>query len=300
MILLSGSSNPELAEKIAIHEKIKLGKIEINQFRDGETQIEIKVPLSGEAVCILQSTSYPTNHHLMELLLIIDAAKRAQAKTIMAAIPYFGYARQDKRLNGAQVPISAKLVADLLTCVGVQRVLTVDLHNEQIQSFFNIPLKNSYTTTLFLNDIKTQGYVQPLVISPDMGGVTRASVLAKSLENAELAILNKRRLKPNLSQIMTMPENVKDRCCIIVDDIVDTAGTLYNAAETLKKQGAAKVVAYVTHPVLSNNALELIAASSLDELTVTDTIPLKETANSMTKIRQLSVAEMMAKWISDH
>lgn len=274
-----------------------MGKATISQFSDKETQIEILDPVQGQDVFLLQSTSSPTNHYIMELLLMADAARRAAAKRITAVIPYFGYARQDKRLQSAQVPISAKVIADLLTNVGINRVLTVDLHNESAQGFFSAPVENLSASAVMLQDIRTKDFVNPIVVSPDIGGVVRARAFAKHLNQADLAIIDKRRVEPNKTIDMVLIGEVKDRDCIIVDDVVDTAGTLILAAKTLKENGAKKVVAYVTHPVLSNEALQAIKDSALDEVVVTDTISQNEAELKNAHIRVLSISSLIAEAI---
>lgn len=294
MILFSGNANPKLALKIADHLGLPLGNALVDHFSDGETRVEILENVRGKDVFILQSTSYPSNTHLMELLLLCDAIRRAAANRITAVIPYFGYARQDKRIRSASVPISAKMVADLLHTVGIHRVLTFDLHAEQIQGFFAMPVDNIYGSKVLLEDILRHNYSNPLIVSPDVGGVVRARAFAKRLDHADLAIIDKRRLKPNEAQMMNIIGEVKDRICIIVDDMVDTAGTICQAANALKAQGAQKILGYCTHPILSGNALENIEKSAVDELVVTDTIPLTFNAEASKKIRQVSIANMLA------
>jgi ribose-phosphate pyrophosphokinase len=296
-ILISGNSNPKLALEIAEYLKIPLGKALISQFSDNESRIEILEDVRGQDLFVIQSTANPTNNSIMELLLITDALKRASAKRITAVIPYFGYARQDKRSYSARVPISARVVADLLATVGINRVVTVDLHSEQIQGFFSIPVDNLYASTILLEDVISKKYKHPIIVSPDVGGVVRARAFAKQLHHAELAIIDKRRPHPNESKVMHIIGEVKDRVCIIVDDLVDTGGTLCHAADALKKHQAKKVVAYCTHPVLSGNAIELIKNSALDELVVTNSIPLSESAKQIKKIRQLSIAPLLAEFM---
>lgn len=297
MVLFSGNANPLLASHIAEQLQTSLGEALITKFSDGETRVEIKENVRGLDVFIIQSTCSPANEHLMEILLITDAVRRASANRITAVIPYFGYARQDKRTRSARVPIAAKLVADLLDRAGIQRVLTVDLHADQIQGFFAMPVDNAYGSMVLIQDIIQQRYQNPMIVSPDVGGVVRARAFAKRLNHAELAIIDKRRPKPNESQVMNVIGDVKDRICIIVDDMVDTAGTLCHAAQGLKNKGARKVVAYCTHPILSGNAVKMIESSPLDELVVTDSIPLNADAQTCKRIRQLSIAPMLAEAI---
>ncbi len=297
MTLFTGNANPVLAQKVAEHLKISLGEALVTQFSDGETRVEILENIRGQDVFILQSTSAPTNNHLMELLLIADAVRRASADRIVAVVPYYGYARQDRRNRSARVPITAKIVADLFNTVGIDKLLTVDLHSEQIQGFFSIPVDNVYGSKVLLEDIIKQGYPNPMVVSPDVGGVVRARAFAKRLNHAELAIIDKRRPHPNESHVMNVIGDVKNRHCVIVDDMIDTAGTVCLAAEALKKAGATKIVAYCTHPVLSQQSVENLMASPLDELVVTDTIPLNEKAKLCPKIRQLGIAGMLSEAI---
>jgi len=297
LMLLSGNANRTLAEQIAQHLKHPLGKSLVGQFSDGESRIEISEDIQGRDVFILQPTSTPTNHHLMELLLIADAMRRAAATRITAVIPYFGYARQDRRLPSTAVPISAKVCADLLTSVGVDRILTLDLHAEQLQGFFAKPVENLYSAPVFLKDVLAQKHPHPMIVSPDIGGVVRARIFAQQLNDAALAIIDKRRPEPNKAEVMNIIGNVKDRHCVIIDDMVDTANTVCQAAMALKEHGAKTVVAYVTHPVLSGTAVQNIMASPLDELVVTDTIPLSAAAQTCKRIRVLSVAPLLAKAI---
>lgn len=294
-ILISGNANRPLSEKIATHLKQPLSKTLVSQFNDGETRVEISESVRDKDVYIIQPTSAPTNHHIIELLLIIDAVKRASAKCVTAVIPYFGYARQDKRLRSATVPISAKVVADLLTTVGIDHIITVDLHTEQLQGFFAKPIDNLYTTQVFLEDILEKKLNHPLVVSPDIGGVVRARAFAEKLNDSELAIIDKRRPNPNAVEVMNIIGNVKDRNCVIIDDMIDTGNTLCRAGTALKAQGAKSVIAYITHPVLSNNAVDNINASPIDELVVTDTIPLSAAAEACKKIRVHSVANLIAE-----
>jgi ribose-phosphate pyrophosphokinase len=295
--LFSGNANPELAAKVATLMNLPLGKATVDRFSDGEIFVEILENVRGKDIFILQSTCTPTDSNLMELVLMADALRRASAGSITAVIPYFGYARQDRRVRSARVPISAKVVADMIASVGIERILTVDLHADQIQGFFYMPVDNAYASSVILEDVKASGYEGSLVVSPDVGGVVRARAFAKYLPDGELAILDKRRAKPNEAKIMHIIGDVAGRDCIIVDDIVDTAGTLLNAAVALKEHGATRVVAYCTHAVLSGHALENISRSSLDELVVTDTIPLSSKAQQCGKIRQLSLAPMLAEAI---
>jgi ribose-phosphate pyrophosphokinase len=274
-----------------------MGKATVGRFSDGEVQVEIMENVRGKDVFIVQPTCAPTNENLMELLVMIDAVRRSSAARVTAVIPYFGYARQDRRPRSARVPITAKVVADMIATVGTDRVLTVDLHADQIQGFFNIPLDNVYASPVLLGDVWRQKYPNLMVVSPDVGGVVRARALAKRLDDADLAIIDKRRPKPNVAKVMNIIGDVEGRSCILIDDLVDTAGTLCRAAGALKEHGAAKVVAYCTHPVLSGPAVENISNSELDELVVTDTIPLGEAAASCGRIRQLSIAELLAETI---
>lgn len=296
LMVFTGNANPVLAEKIARYIGVPLGDAQIGKFSDGEVAVEIRENVRGKDVFIIQSTCAPTNDSLMELLLTADAVHRASANRITAVIPYFGYARQDRRVRSARVAISAKVVADMITAVGINRVLTVDLHAEQIQGFFSIPVDNVYGSPVLTEDIERQNYQNLTVVSPDIGGVVRARAVAKQL-NVDLAIIDKRRPQANEAQVMHIIGEVKDRTCLIVDDMVDTAGTLCKAAAALKEHGAAKVVAYCTHPVLSGNAAENIANSVLDSLVVTDTIPLSDAIKKCNKVRQLSMARLLAESI---
>ena len=295
VMLFTGNANPRLAADIASALTIPLGKMTVDTFSDGEIFVEIEENVRGRDIFIIQSLCSPANNNLMELLIITDAMKRASSSRITAVIPYMGYARQDRRSRSARVPITAKVVANMIAAAGVDRVLTVDLHADQIQGFFDMPLDNVYASPVLLGDIWKHSYPNQIVVSPDVGGVVRARALAKRLEDADLAIIDKRRPNPNESEIMNIIGDVKGRSCIIIDDLVDTAGTLCNAAGALKNRGATRVVAYCTHPVLSGNALKNIENSRLDELVVTDTIPLREDAARCTRIRQLSVAGMLAE-----
>jgi len=295
MMVFTGNANPELAQKVASRLYLALGKADVGRFSDGETAVELNENVRGKDVFILQSTCAPTNDNLMELVVMIDALRRASATRITAVVPYFGYARQDRRVRSARVPITAKVVADIMVAVGVDRVLTVDLHAEQIQGFFQCPVDNIYGSPVLIADILESQYKDLIVVSPDIGGVVRARAIAKQLNEADLAIIDKRRPKANEAQVMNLIGEVKDRTCILVDDMVDTAGTLCKAADALKERGASKVIAYCTHPVLSGSAMDNIKNSQLDELVVTDTIPLSEEAKSMDKIRQLTIADLLAE-----
>jgi ribose-phosphate pyrophosphokinase len=295
MMVFTGNANPELAQKVASRLYLALGKADVGRFSDGETAVELNENVRGKDVFILQSTCAPTNDNLMELVVMIDALRRASATRITAVVPYFGYARQDRRVRSARVPITAKVVADMMVAVGVDRVLTVDLHAEQIQGFFQCPVDNIYGSPVLIEDILESQYKDLIVVSPDIGGVVRARAIAKQLNEADLAIIDKRRPKANEAQVMNLIGEVKDRTCILVDDMVDTAGTLCKAADALKERGASKVIAYCTHPVLSGSAMDNIRNSQLDELVVTDTIPLSEEAKSMNKIRQLTIADLLAE-----
>ena len=297
VMLFSGNANPILAGEIARRLNMPMGKINVGRFSDGEVMVEIAENVRGRDVFILQSLCTPANDNLMEMLIIADALRRASAERITAVLPYMGYARQDRRSRSARVPITAKVVADMVGITGISRVLTVDLHADQIQGFFDMPLDNVYATPVLLGDIWKHKYERQIVVSPDVGGVVRARAIAKQLDDTDLAIIDKRRPKANESEVMNIIGDVKDRTCIIVDDMVDTAGTLCKAANALKNFGADRVVAYCTHPVLSGRALDNINSSLLDELVVTDTIPLRDAAAECDKIRQLSVATMLAESI---
>lgn len=296
LMVFTGNANPVLADQIAKHIGVPLGDAKIGKFSDGEISVVLNENVRGKDVFIIQPTCAPTNDSIMELVLMADALHRASANRITAVIPYFGYARQDRRVRSARVAISAKVVADMISAVGVNRVLTVDLHAEQIQGFFSIPVDNVYGSPVLTDDIERQRYEDLIVVSPDVGGVVRARAVAKQL-NVELAIIDKRRPSANEAQVMHIIGDVKGRCCLIVDDMVDTAGTLCKAADALKRAGAKQVVAYCTHPVLSGKAIENINGSSLDELVVTDTIPLTEAAKNCSRIRQLSMAKLLAESI---
>ena len=297
MMVFTGNANPELAQKVASRLYLSLGKANVGRFSDGEIAVELNENVRGKDVFVLQSTCAPTNDNLMELIVMIDALRRASAVRITAVVPYFGYARQDRRVRSSRVPISAKVVADMMVTVGVDRVLTVDLHAEQIQGFFACPVDNVYGSPVLNDDIQACNYDNLMVVSPDIGGVVRARAIAKQLDDADLAIIDKRRAKANESQVMNLIGEVNGRTCLLVDDMVDTAGTLCKAADALKERGAAKVVAYCTHPVLSGNALENINGSTLDSLVVTDTIPLSKEAKNCKKIRQLSISKFLGESI---
>ena len=294
-MLFSGNANPRLAAEIAGYLNLPLGKITVAKFSDGEVMAEIAENVRGRDIFILQSLCAPTNDNFMELLVIADALHRASAARVTAVVPYMGYARQDRRPRSARVPITAKVVANMIGAVHIDQVLTVDLHADQIQGFFDMPLDNVYASPVLLGDVWKHKYPKLMVVSPDVGGVVRARALAKRLDDTDLAIIDKRRPNPNESEIMNIIGDVEGRTCVIIDDMVDTAGTLCNAAAALKKFGAIKVVAYCTHPVLSGKAIENISASELDELVVTDTIPLNAEAAACDRIRQLSVAAMLAE-----
>ncbi len=297
MMVFSGNANLALSEGIVKKLNMRLGMATVGRFSDGEIAVEIEENVRGKDVFIIQPTCSPTNENLMELLVMTDALKRASASRITAVLPYYGYARQDRRSRSARVPISAKLVAKMIEQAGANRVLTVDLHADQIQGFFDIPVDNVYSSPLLLGDVWRQQYKDLIVVSPDVGGVVRARALAKRLDDADLAIIDKRRPKANVSEIMHIIGDVDGRTCVMIDDLVDTAGTLCHAAAALKKRGALKVVAYCTHAVLSGPAMKNLNGSELDELIVTDTIPLNSDAAESSKIRQLSVAEMLAETI---
>jgi ribose-phosphate pyrophosphokinase len=297
LMLFTGNANTALAQDISNYLRVPMGKAHVGRFSDGEVQIEILENVRGKDVFIIQPTCAPTNESVMELLMMLDALKRASAGRITAVVPYFGYARQDRRPRSARVPISAKVVADMIGECGANRVLTVDLHADQIQGFFDIPVDNVYASPVLLGDIWRQKYENLIVVSPDVGGVVRARALAKQLDEADLAIIDKRRPRANEAQVMNIIGDVDGRTCIMVDDLVDTAGTLGKAAAALKDRGALKVYAYVTHPVLSGAAISNITNSSLDGLVVTDTIPLTAEAAACPKIRQLSIAGLLAETI---
>ncbi len=296
LMVFTGNAHPKLAEDVVRHLNISMGRATVGRFSDGEVNVEILENVRGKDVFVLQPTCAPTNDSLMEIMLMVDALRRASAGRITAAIPYLGYARQDRRVRSARVPITARVVADMLTVVGVNRVLTMDLHSDQIQGFFDIPVDNIYSTPILMGDIWKRDYHDLMVVSPDVGGVVRARAVAKRLE-CELAIIDKRRPKPNVAKVMNIIGDVRDRTCLIMDDMVDTANTLCEAANALKEQGAKQVVAYCTHAVLSGSAVERVSNSALDELVVTDTIPLREDARACSRIRQLSVANLLAETI---
>jgi ribose-phosphate pyrophosphokinase len=294
LMVFSGNANPKLAQKVAKQLNVQLGKASVSKFSDGEIMVELLENVRGRDVFVLQSTCAPTNDHLMELMIMVDALRRSSAARITAAMPYFGYARQDRRPRSARVAISAKVVANMLTVAGVNRVLTMDLHADQIQGFFDLPVDNVYATPILLGDLWKHGYKDLVVVSPDVGGVVRARAIAKRLES-DLAIIDKRRPRPNVATVMNIIGDVNGRTCVIMDDMVDTANTLCEAARALKEQGAVRVLAYCTHPVLSGPAVGRIEASVIDELVVTDTIPLGPEAEACKKIRQISVAELLAE-----
>jgi ribose-phosphate pyrophosphokinase len=295
MMVFAGNSNPQLATEIATRLNLPLGNAIVGQFSDGEIMVEIMENVRGKDIFIVQPTCAPTNKNLMELLVMVDAMRRSSAARVTAVIPYFGYARQDRRPRSARVPITAKVVAEMISTVGTDRVLTVDLHADQIQGFFSIPVDNVYASPILLGDIWRRKYDNLMVVSPDVGGVVRARALAKRLDDADLAIIDKRRPRANEAKVMNIIGDVEGRTCILIDDLVDTAGTLCAAAAALKENGAEKVVAYITHPVLSGAAIKNISNSVLDELVVTDTIPLREDAKACKTIRQLSIAELLAE-----
>jgi len=295
MMVFSGTANPELAAEIVGYLSLPIGKATVGQFADGEVMAEIQENVRGRDIFLLQSTSAPTNDHLVELLVMVDAMRWASAGRVTAVIPYYGYARQDRRPRSARVPITARLAAKMIGAAGADRVLTVDLHADQIQGFFDIPVDNVYASPILLGDVWRQKYPNLIVVSPDVGGVVRARALAKRLDDAELAIIDKRRPRANVAQVMHIIGDVEGRSCVLIDDLVDTAGTLCKAAKALKQHGAERVVAYCTHPVLSGPAAQNIEDSQLDELVVTNTIPLRPDARRCAKIRQLSIAELLAE-----
>ncbi|MDD2775156.1 MAG: ribose-phosphate pyrophosphokinase [Gallionella sp.] len=296
LMVFTGNANPKLAESVAHHLNIPLGHAKVGRFSDGEVTVELMENVRGRDVFVLQSTCFPTNDNLMEVMVMVDALKRASAGRITAAMPYFGYARQDRRPRSARVAITAKVVADMLTSAGVDRLLTMDLHSDQIQGFFDIPVDNIYASPILLADVTTHDYPNLIIVSPDVGGVVRARALAKQLD-ADLAIIDKRRPKPNVAKVMNIIGDVVGRTCLIMDDLVDTANTLCEAANALKEKGASRVVAYCTHAVLSGPAIERIENSALDELVVTDTIPLSIASQNCKRIRQLSTAALLAETI---
>ena len=297
LILFAGPASKDLGSQIARYLNEPLGFIQVGAFSDGETSIEISQNIRGMDVFLVQSTYQPGNEHLMQLLLMADACKRASAKSVAAVIPYFGYSRQDRRPRNTRGPVSAKLVADLIETADIKRVITVDLHADQIEGFFSIPVDNIYSSTILMSDMWRQGYPDQVIVSPDVGGVQRARAIARRLGNAGLAIIDKRREAANKSEVMNIIGDVDQKTAIIFDDMVDTAGTLCNAASALKEKGALKTVAYAAHPVLSGPAIERIADSELDELVVTDTIPLTQEAKDTGKIRQLTIAELLGETI---
>ncbi len=298
MMLFAGNSNPALARAVAGHLQVKLGKAAVGRFSDGEINVEIEENVRGRDVFVLQSICQPTNDNLIEMLVLIDALRRASAAYITAVVPYLGYARQDRRPRSARVPITAKVVANMISTVGTDRVVTLDLHAEQIQGFFDMPMDNIYASPVLLGDIWKHEYPDLIIVSPDVGGVVRARAVASHLDNADLAIIDKRRPRANEAKVMNIIGDVDGRSCVIVDDMVDTAGTLCKAADALKENGAKRVVAYCTHPVLSGPAIDNVSQSSLDELVVTDTIPLTERGHACEAIRQLTVAELIAESIN--
>lgn len=295
MMVFTGNANPQLAQDIVAYLSLPLGKAIVGKFSDGEIMVEILENVRGKHVFIVQPTCAPTNDNLMELMVMADALRRASAGIITAVIPYFGYARQDRRPRSARVPITAKVVANMLSSVGVHKFLTVDLHADQIQGFFDVPVDNVYASPILLGEIWRNRNPEMMVVSPDVGGVVRARALAKRLDDADLAIIDKRRPRANVAQVMHIIGNVEGRHCVLVDDLVDTAGTLCQAANALKEHGAAKVSAYITHPVLSGPAVDNIEKSELDELVVTDTIPLSPEVRACETIRQVSIAELLAE-----
>lgn len=294
LMVFSGNANPVLAEKVVAKLGIPLGDATVSKFSDGEIYVELNENVRGRDVFLIQPTCAPTNDNIMELVVMVDALHRASAGRITAVIPYFGYARQDRRVRSARVPISAKVVADMMVSVGIDRILTVDLHSEQIQGFFDVPVDNVYGSPVLLADIEEQEFENLVVVSPDIGGVVRARAVAKQLD-IDLAIIDKRRPKANVAEVMHLIGEIEDRTCLLVDDMVDTAGTLCNAAQALKDHGAKKVIAYATHPVLSGNAIEKLNNSMMDELVVTDSIPLSAEASNCNIIRQLTLSNMLAE-----
>ena len=294
LMVFTGNANPELAKKIVEHLGMTLGDASVDQFSDGEIAVELNVNVRGRDVFVVQPTCAPTNDNLMELIVMVDALRRASAGRITAVVPYFGYARQDRRVRSARVPITAKVVADMMVGVGVDRVLTVDLHAEQIQGFFDVPVDNVYGSPVLLEDIEQQKFENLIVVSPDIGGVVRARAVAKQL-GVDLAIIDKRRPQAGVAEVMNIIGDVSNRTCLLVDDMVDTAGTLCNAAKALKEHGAKRVIAYATHPVLSGKAVENLNNSVLDELVVTDSIPLRDEVKACAKVRQLTLSRMLAE-----
>ncbi len=294
LMVFTGNANPDLAKKIVDHLGMPLGNVSVSQFSDGEIAVELHDNVRGRDVFVVQSTCAPTNDNLMELIVMVDALRRASAGRITAVVPYFGYARQDRRVRSARVPITAKVVADMMVGVGVDRVLTVDLHAEQIQGFFDVPVDNVYGSPVLLEDIEAQKFEDLIVVSPDIGGVVRARAVAKQL-GIDLAIIDKRRPRANVAEVMHIIGEIEGRTCLLVDDIIDTAGTLCSAAKALKAQGAKKVVAYCTHPVLSGKAIENLNNSELDQLVVADSIPLSKAAQECSRIRSLTLSKMLAE-----
>lgn len=295
--IFAGNANPILADRVVARLRIELGRAEVGKFSDGEVSVEIHENVRGKDVFIIQPTCAPTNDNLIELIVMADCMHRASAQRITAVVPYFGYARQDRRVRSARVPITAKVIADMLCSAGIDRVLTIDLHADQIQGFFSIPVDNIYATPVLLADVESKKYEDLMIVSPDVGGVVRARAMARQLNDVDLAIIDKRRPHANESEVMHIIGDVEGRTCVLIDDMVDTAGTLASAANALKENGAIQVVAYATHPVLSGKALLNIESSQLDELVVTDTIPLSEEAQKCKKIRQLSIADELAESI---
>ena len=294
LMVFTGNANPDLAQKIVDQLGMPLGNVSVSQFSDGEIAVELHDNVRGRDVFVVQPTCAPTNDNLMELIVMVDALRRASAGRITAVVPYFGYARQDRRVRSARVPITAKVVADMMVGVGVDRVLTVDLHAEQIQGFFDVPVDNVYGSPVLLEDIETQKFEDLIVVSPDIGGVVRARAVAKQL-GIDLAIIDKRRPRANVAEVMHIIGDIEGRTCLLVDDIIDTAGTLCSAAKALKAQGAKKVIAYCTHPVLSGKAIENLNNSELDQLVVTDSIPLSQAAKDCSRIRSLTLSKMLAE-----
>ncbi|WP_049632532.1 ribose-phosphate pyrophosphokinase [Cellvibrio sp. pealriver] len=293
-MVFTGNANPDLAKKIVDHLGMPLGNVSVSQFSDGEIAVELHDNVRGRDVFVVQPTCAPTNDNLMELIVMVDALRRASAGRITAVVPYFGYARQDRRVRSARVPITAKVVADMMVGVGVDRVLTVDLHAEQIQGFFDVPVDNVYGSPVLLEDIEQQKFEDLIVVSPDIGGVVRARAVAKQL-GIDLAIIDKRRPRANVAEVMHIIGEIEGRTCLLVDDIIDTAGTLCSAAKALKQHGAKRVIAYCTHPVLSGKAIENINGSELDQLVVTDSIPLSDEAKNCARIRSLTLSKMLAE-----
>ncbi len=295
MVVLTGNAHPQLAQDVSNCLNIPIGKTVVGRFSDGEVMVELVENVRGKDVFVMQPTCAPTDENLMELLVMIDAVRRASCYRVTAVIPYFGYGRQDRRPRSARVPITAKVVANMITAVGADKVLTIDLHADQIQGFFDIPVDNIYASPVLVGDIWRRKYPDMIVVSPDVGGVVRARAMAKQLDDADLAIIDKRRPRPNESRVMHVIGDVSDKTCLLIDDMVDTAGTLCEAARALKEGGARRVVAYCTHPVLSGPAVDRIDGSFLDELVVTDTIPLGDKARKSGRIRQLTIAQLLAE-----